>query len=136
MGKLFEIDDDSIVKGTGEGYYYCTTTPPHPYGESRKDRKKKYVYLHRAILEQKLGRFLEPGEQADHKDKDKSNNSPSNIVLVEIGPHQKDHARNRGNHFWEKSPMNKPKSKKASSLMDAAIRVAADFISSIESWTI
>ena len=126
--KLFEIDPDSIVKATRGGYLYCTTTPPHPYGECRRDRNKKYVYLQRAIMERELGRYLEPGEQVDHKDGDKTNNEPSNLVLTKRGPHQKDHADNRGNHFWKKSPMNKPRKKKASS--GAVLRVVQKYLSS------
>ncbi|MBD3260620.1 MAG: hypothetical protein GF334_02915, partial [Candidatus Altiarchaeales archaeon] len=75
--ELFKIDPDSIVKATRGGYYYCTTTPPHPKGEKRGDRKKKYVYLHRAKMEQHLGRYLKHDEQVDHKDGDKSNNKLS-----------------------------------------------------------
>ena len=114
--KIFEIDPDSIVKATKGGYQYCTTTPPHPFGEQRGDRKKKYIYYHRAVKEQELGRFLKPHEQVDHKDGDKTNNNPSNLILTELGTHQKDHADN-GNSFWKKSPMNKPKHKKASDEM-------------------
>ena len=111
---MFEkINYDDVVKATKEGYLYVTTTPPHPYGESRKDRKKKYIYLHRAVKELELGRYLKPDEQVDHKDKDKSNNKPSNLELVTQGDHQKDHVT-RGNHFWKKSPRNKPQKKKAS----------------------
>jgi len=124
--KLFEIDKDSIVKATKGGYYYCTTTPEHPYGEKRKDRKKKYIYLHRARLEQKLGRYLKPEEQADHKDGNKENNSPSNLVLLDRGPHQKSHAE-RGNHFWKKSPRNKPGRKAARSVMARFIEGGALF---------
>ena len=106
--KLFEIEPDSIVKATKGGYLYCTTNPPHPFGEKRKDRDKKYIYLHRAVMEQQLGRYLEPEEQVDHKDGDKTNNDPSNLVLALRGPNQKDHV-DRGNHFWKKSPRNKKK---------------------------
>ena len=109
---LHEIDKDSIIKATKGGYQYCTTTPEHPYGERRKDRKKKYVYLHRAVMERHLGRYIKPDEQVDHKDGNKTNNVLSNLVLVKRGPHQKDHT-NRGNHFWKKSPMNKKRKKKA-----------------------
>lgn len=125
--KLFDIDPDSIVKATKGGYLYCTTTPEHPYGEKRKDRKKKYVYLHRAKMEQHLGRYLKSNEQVDHKDGDKKNNNISNLVLVKRGPHQKSHV-NRGNHFWKKSPMNKPgRNKKAFDKM--VVRVINRFLS-------
>jgi len=120
----FVIDKDSIVKGTSNGYYYCTTTPPHPYGEKRSDRKKKYIYLHRALLEQKLGRYLMPNEQADHKDGDKENNSKGNVTLKDLGEHQHDHAMN-GNSFWKKSPRNKKRANEILSGM--ALRVLQRF---------
>jgi hypothetical protein len=126
MSKLFEIDPDSIIKATKGGYLYCTTTPDHPHGERRKDRKKRYIYYHRALLEQQLGRYLKQDEQADHKDGDKSNNSPSNLELKVLGDHQKDHV-DRGNHFWKTSPKNKPKKKRAAS-REAALRVALQFL--------
>lgn len=124
---MFEkINYDDVVKATKDGYQYVTTTPPHPYGEQRKDRKKKYVYLHRAVKEKELGRYLTPEEQVDHKDKDKTNNAPSNLELVIKGEHQKDHV-SRGNHFWKKSPRNKPKrSKKAS--MEMVQRVLFNYL--------
>jgi len=111
-----KINYDDVVKATKDGYMYVTTTPPHPYGEKRKDRKKKYIYLHRAVKEKELGRYLTPEEQVDHKNKNKKDNSPSNLVLILKGDHQKDHV-SRGNHFWKKSPRNKPRKKKASGEM-------------------
>ncbi len=78
-------------------------------------------------MERELGRYLKPEEQVDHKDGDKTNNSPSNLELVKRGPHQKDHT-NRGNHFWKKSPRNKPRKKKASS--GAVLRVIQRFLAS------
>jgi hypothetical protein len=128
--KLFEIDKDSIVKATKGGYYYCTTTPPHPYGEKRDDRKKKYIYYHRALLEQKLGRYLKSEEQADHKDGNKEHNTSSNLVLLVRGPHQKSHAE-RGNHFWKKSPRNKPGRKGARNVLAKFIEGSGIFI---EKW--
>jgi len=105
--KMFEkINMDDVVKANNLGYLYVTTTPPHPYGEKRKDRKKRYVYLHRAVMEKHLGRYLKPDEQVDHKDKDKTNNDISNLELKKRGPHQRDHAH-AGNHFWKTSPRNK-----------------------------
>ena len=127
--KLFDIDDGSTVKASKQGYLYCTTTPPHPFGEKRKDRKKKYIYLHRAVMEQELGRYLEPMEQVDHKDKDKTNNSPSNLRLVNFKDHQRDHATDGKNKFWEKSPRTKKRSKKASESSEMAYRVILAFTS-------
>jgi len=59
-------------------------------------------------MENELGRYLEDGEEVDHKDGDVTNNDPSNLRLRNVGEHQREHANN-GNSFWEKSPMNKPK---------------------------
>lgn len=101
-----KINYDDQVKANDLGYIYTTTTPPHPFGEKRGDRKKRYVYLHRAVMENHLGRYLKPHEQVDHKDKDKTNNKISNLELKERGPHQRDHAL-AGNHFWKTSPRTK-----------------------------
>jgi hypothetical protein len=84
-------------------------------------------------MENKLGRPLsdEEFEQVDHKDKDKSNNSPSNLELNLRGPHQKSHTE-RGNHFWKTSPANKKNTtknrKKAASIIEAAQRVVLRFL--------
>lgn len=118
------IDYDTKVKATKGGYWYVCTVPPHKYGEKRKDRKKKYIYLHRAVMEKHLGRYLDHDEQVDHKDGDKDNNALSNLVLKKIGEHQHDHAMN-GNSFWKYSPRTKPRKKKAS-LED--LRVAAHHV--------
>ena len=124
--KLFEIDEDSIIKASKQGYQYCTTTPPHPYGEKRKDRKKVYVYLHRARMEQSLGRYLEPHEQVDHNDKDRANNAIANLSLINFKDHQRAHATDGGNKFWEKSPRTKPRKKTAS---DSIYRVVLSYLS-------
>ena len=123
--KLFEIDAGSEVKSGSLGYMYCTTTPPHPYGMQLGDRKKKYIYLHRAILEQKLGRYLKQHEQAHHKDENKENNHPTNIELITKGEHQKQHAKERGLGKYDRSKMKNPngnaKKKKASELARSVV---------------
>jgi len=106
--QLQKIDQDSIVKSGEQGYLYCTTEPPHPHGEKRGDRDKRYVYLHRAVMENTLGRYLKPEEEVDHIDGNKTNNDPSNLKLRMRGEHQREHAEN-GNDFWKTSPRNKPK---------------------------
>lgn len=124
---LFKILPGTRVKASGNGYYYVCTDPPHPQGLVLKDRNKKYIYEHIAQMELKLGRYLDLSiEQVDHKDEDKSNNDPSNLVLTTRGPHQKDHV-DRGNHFWTKSPMNK---KRADFSPALAYRVLQKFFKS------
>lgn len=109
-GPPFKIIPGSIVKGTGNGYLVCQTEPVHPRAITLSDHKCKYVYLHRVVLENKLGYLIsdDQASQIDHIDKDRTNNDPDNLQLKLLGPHQREHAKT--NHFWEKSPMNKKRS--------------------------
>lgn len=118
--KPFKILKDSIVKGAREKYYYCETDPPHPFAEKRGDRDKRYVYLHRALMEQKLGRYLRPNEEVDHIDGDPGNNRLSNLRV-----HTKSSHAQKGK-FWEKSPRTKPGQDRA-----AAFEVASRFLNQI-----
>jgi len=52
---------------------------------------EKPIYIHREVLEQKLGRKLKPGECAHHKDENKRNNDPDNIELSTNSLHTKHH---------------------------------------------
>jgi hypothetical protein len=57
---------------------------------------KKWVMQHRLVMEQKLGRPLEPFERVHHKDGHRSNNIPSNLELwVCLGKSKKDPAGQR-----------------------------------------
>jgi hypothetical protein len=70
----------SMVNG-----YRCVYQPDHPSA-----LPNGYIYEHRAVMEQLLGRFLEPEEVVHHVDGDKLNNSPENLELL---PSQSVHAR-------------------------------------------
>ena len=60
-----------IIDGYVHKYF-----PSHPYS-----RKNGYIALHRLIVETKIGRYLTPKEVVHHKDEDKKNNSPKNLIL-------------------------------------------------------
>jgi hypothetical protein len=50
--------------------------PDHPYADS-----KGCVKYHRFVMEQILGRYLEPWEVVDHINKDRQDNRPENLRL-------------------------------------------------------
>lgn len=119
MFKKFKIQKDSIVTGTGRGVQYCVTIPEHPFAKSLNDRDIKYIEVHRVVMENSLGRLIDPskGEEVHHKDENPRNNALSNLELVNKDEHQRDHAnkdkRWKKNKFWKKSPRTKPNHGKA-----------------------
>jgi lambda repressor-like predicted transcriptional regulator len=56
--------------------YILVKAPDHP-----NVNHQGYVREHRLVMEQQLGRYLEPGEVVDHIDGNTSNNDPSNLRL-------------------------------------------------------
>lgn len=51
----------------------------------------KIIYIHREIMEQKLGRKLKKGELVHHDDENKLNNEPDNLKLSNNSKHAKHH---------------------------------------------
>jgi hypothetical protein len=124
---LFKILEGTRVKAGDGGYYYVCTDPPHEKNKGGivlPDRNKVYVYEHVAVLELKLGRYLDfdKGEQADHKNGKKDDNRPENLQSSFLGSHQRSHVLDRGNHFWEKSPMNKKRAS-VSNLVQGTLKI-------------
>ena len=56
--------------------YIWIYQPEHPYANC-----VGYVYEHRLVIEEKLGRLLRPEEVVHHIDGDKTNNVPENLDL-------------------------------------------------------
>ena len=83
--------DGKIEGGIG---YIMKYSPNHPY----KDKHGKgYVMEHRLVMEEKIGRYLKPIEVVHHIDKNRKNNSISNLILFE---NDKEHKKFEG--FWNK----------------------------------
>jgi HNH endonuclease len=73
----------------------------NPNGNPRKDGyvriaiNGKRIYLHRYLMEQKLGRSLGLDEHVHHKDKNPENNNINNLELITNSDHSKLHYLDR-----------------------------------------
>jgi ribosomal protein L40E len=72
------------------GGYIFAYAPKHP------KQCHGYVYKHRLVMEQILGRFLMDEEVVHHKNRIRSDNQPENLFLFDSGTdHRKYHVRQR-----------------------------------------
>jgi hypothetical protein len=67
--------------------YVIVTYPKHP----RAWKGSGFVYLHRLIMENHLGRILEPWEHVHHKDGDPKNNTLRNLGVTTNAEHGRTH---------------------------------------------
>lgn len=85
-------------KENGAGYV-LVYKPDHPY---HNDYKKIYVFEHRLVMEEKIGRYLEKGEVVHHINHIRNDNRPENLELF----------RTHSEHLKEHIPWNKGKKMK------------------------
>ena len=71
--------------------YVVVYKPDHPSAMQSKNWEG-YVYEHILVAEKKLGRELRPDEVVHHLDTLKSNNTPSNLLVLEKSQHPVIHA--------------------------------------------
>lgn len=115
----FKIDPDSKVTSGSHGHLFCTTTPEHPDGMDLPDRNKRYVFLHRVVMENALKRLINPKkEEVHHKNSNEEDNRLSNLELHTHGSHAKE------TEFWKDSPRTKPGQKrKAERVVQAFLKL-------------
>lgn len=80
-----------INKIISKGDYLYAIIPEHP-----KATKNHYVLLHRAIMENTIGRLLTDDEVVHHKDGNKKNNSIENLELINKNDHIRLHRLKSG----------------------------------------
>lgn len=86
-----EKKPDTYHKGyitTWNGYKKVKAPIDHPYKDN-----KGYIMEHRLVLEQSLGRYIEPYEEVHHIDCNKFNNSLDNLMLVSKEEHRRIHLK-------------------------------------------
>lgn len=64
--------------------------PDHPASNNRG-----YILRSRYVMEKKLGRRLDPDEEVHHKNENKYDDDPSNLVVLSKSDHAKLHVEDR-----------------------------------------
>ncbi|MDE3023701.1 MAG: HNH endonuclease [Pseudomonadota bacterium] len=66
-----------------DGYVLTSAPLNHPFARHRANRLTGMILEHRLVMENKIGRFLEPQEVVDHIDGLRLHNCPSNLRLFD-----------------------------------------------------
>lgn len=70
--------------------YWSIKKLDHPFKDAHG-----YIFEHRLVMEEILGRYLKKNELVHHKDHNKLNNSPNNLELITRKQHPNLHPRTR-----------------------------------------
>ena len=88
----FTPHDLDSLKGHLHKGYRMVFMPDHPYCW----KHSKSVYFHRLVMENELGRFLDPEEHTHHKSGNILDNSPGNLEVITVSAHAREHWKQRG----------------------------------------
>ncbi len=91
-----EYEWDGCVQ-TSATEYDKLSVPFHPHAT-----KEGFVYAHRVLAEEKIGRHLKKNELVHHIDHNPMNNNPDNLEVMTLGKHKKRHAREENIKLYER----------------------------------
>ena len=87
----YRPDWSRVVRSTG---YLAVWCPEHPHAW-----KQGFIYVHRVVMEQKIGRLLERGEHVHHINEDRHDNRIENLEVLSNSEHARKHGLQRGRAF-------------------------------------
>lgn len=61
------------------------------YKQFRDPATGEWIFVHRRVMEKKLGGPIRPGYEVHHKNHDKLDNRPENLVLLRVDEHREVH---------------------------------------------